>query len=115
MEIQNYDERKTNNNDQQNEHIIIVPHTQDVPNHVEENESNSLRDNFFSSWPIPTPQRQPHNVTYQQWKKTLNILLENLDLEFFSQNPELDTLTPLSLKINPTSVPLKTETDLWNL
>ena len=49
MEIQNYGERETNNNGQQNEHVI-VPDTQYVPNQVEENVSNSLRD-FFSSWP----------------------------------------------------------------
>ena len=47
VEIQNYDESDTNNNDQQNEHTIIVPDTQDVPNQVEENVNNSVRDNFF--------------------------------------------------------------------
>ena len=47
MEIRSYDESEINNNDQQNEHIIIVPETQDVPNQVAENVSNSVRDNFF--------------------------------------------------------------------
>ena len=47
VEIKNYDESDTNNNDQQNEHTIIVPDTQDVPNQVEENVNNSVRDNFF--------------------------------------------------------------------
>ena len=47
MEIKNYDESETNNNDQQNEHNIIVPDTQDVPNQVEENVNNSVRDSFF--------------------------------------------------------------------
>ena len=42
MEIKNYDEGKTNNNDQKNEHTIIVPDTQDVPNQIEENGSNSI-------------------------------------------------------------------------
>ena len=47
VEIKNYDESKTNNNDQQNEHTVIEPDTQDLPNQVEENVSNSVRDNFF--------------------------------------------------------------------
>ena len=47
MEIKNYDKSKTNNNDQQNEHTIFVPDTQDVPNQVEENVNNSGRDNLF--------------------------------------------------------------------
>ena len=47
MEIESYDESKTNNNDQQNEHKIIVPDKQDVPNQIKENASNSVRDNFF--------------------------------------------------------------------
>ena len=47
VEIKNYDESDTNNNDQQNGHTIIVPDTQDVPNQVEENVNNSVRDNFF--------------------------------------------------------------------
>ena len=48
VEITNYGESETNNNEKQNEHTIIVPDTQDVPNnHVEENVSNSVRDNFF--------------------------------------------------------------------
>ena len=46
MEIQNYGERETNNNGQQNKHVI-VPDTQYVPNQVEENVSNSLRYIFF--------------------------------------------------------------------
>ena len=47
MEIKNYDESETNNNEDQNEHIIIVRDTQDVPNNqVEENVSNSVRNNF---------------------------------------------------------------------
>ena len=47
MEIENYDESETNNNDQQNEHTIIVPDTQDVPNQIEENGSSSVREKFF--------------------------------------------------------------------
>ena len=47
VDIQNYYESETNNNDQQNGHIIIVPNTQEVPNQVEENLNNSIRDNFF--------------------------------------------------------------------
>ena len=47
MEIKNYDKSKTSNNDQQNEHTIFVPDTQDVPNQVEENFNNSGRDNLF--------------------------------------------------------------------
>ena len=46
VEIKNYGESKTNNNEEQNEHTITVPDTQDVPNNqVEENVSNSVRDN----------------------------------------------------------------------
>ena len=47
VEIKNYDESKTNNNEQQNEHTIIVPNMQDVLNQVEENVSNFVRDNVF--------------------------------------------------------------------
>ena len=47
VEIKSYDESETNNNDQQNEHTIIVPDTQDNPNQVEENVSNSVRDISF--------------------------------------------------------------------
>ena len=47
MEIKNYDESETNENDQQNEHTIAVLDTQDIPNQVEENVSNSVKDNFF--------------------------------------------------------------------
>ena len=47
MEIKSYDESDTNNNDQQNEHTIIVPDTQDVQNQIEENVNNSVRDNLF--------------------------------------------------------------------
>ena len=47
VEIKNYGESKTNNNDKQNEHTVIVPEAQDVPNQVEENVSNSVRDDFF--------------------------------------------------------------------
>ena len=32
VEIKNYDKSETNNNDQQNEHTITVPDTQDAPN-----------------------------------------------------------------------------------
>ena len=42
-----YDESETKNNDQQNEHTIIVPDTQDVPNQIEENVRSSVRDHFF--------------------------------------------------------------------
>ena len=51
MEIQNYEESEANNNDQQNEHIVTVQDTQDVPNQVEENVSNSVKENFLSAWP----------------------------------------------------------------
>ena len=47
MEIKNYDESETNNDDQQNEQTIIVPDTQVVPNQVEGNVNNSVRNNFF--------------------------------------------------------------------
>ena len=47
VEIKSYDESETNNNDQQNEHTIIVPDTQDVSNQIEENTRISARDNFF--------------------------------------------------------------------
>ena len=47
VEIKSYDESETNNNDQQNEHTIIVPDTEDVPNQIEENGSTSIRNNFF--------------------------------------------------------------------
>ena len=47
VEIKNYDESETNNNDQQNEHTVIEPNMQDLPNQVEKNVSNSVRDNFF--------------------------------------------------------------------
>ena len=48
VEIKNYGESETNNNEEQNEHTITVLDTQDVSkNQVEENVSNSLRDNFF--------------------------------------------------------------------
>ena len=48
MEIKNYGENETNNNEEQNEHTITVPDTQDVPNNqVEENVNISVRDNFF--------------------------------------------------------------------
>ena len=47
MENKNYDESYANYNDQQNEHTIIVRDAPDIPNQVEENVSNSVRDNFF--------------------------------------------------------------------
>ena len=47
VEIKNYDEVEANNNDQQNEHTIIVPDTKDVPKQVEKNECTSRRDKFF--------------------------------------------------------------------
>ena len=48
MEIKNCGESETNNNEEQNEHTIIVRDTQDIPNNqVEENVSNSVRNNFF--------------------------------------------------------------------
>ena len=47
VEIKNYDESETNNNDQQNEHTIIVPDTPYVPNQVDANVSNSVRDSLF--------------------------------------------------------------------
>ena len=49
LEIQNYDENDTNKSDQQNEHIIIVPDTEDVPNNVKENVSNFVSVNFSFS------------------------------------------------------------------
>ena len=58
MGIKNYGESDTNNNDQQNENTIIVPDTQDAPNQFEENVSNSVRNNFFYSWPRCN-ERQP--------------------------------------------------------
>ena len=51
MEVKNYDESEINNSDQQNEHTLIVPDRQGILNQVEENLSNSVRDNFFSSLP----------------------------------------------------------------
>ena len=47
VETENYGESNINNNDQQNEHTIIVPDTQDVSNQIEENTRISARDNFF--------------------------------------------------------------------
>ena len=48
MEIQNHGERETNNNEEQNERTMTMPGTQDVLNNqVEQNVSNSLRNNFF--------------------------------------------------------------------
>ena len=47
MEIENYGDSETNNDDQQNEHTIIARDTQDVPNQIEENGSNSVRDISF--------------------------------------------------------------------
>ena len=49
VEIQNYGESETNNNEEQNEHTIIVRDTHDIPNNqVEENVSKSVRNNFFT-------------------------------------------------------------------
>ena len=56
VEIKKYEESETDNNDQQNKYTTIVPDTQDVPNQIEENGSNSLRDNFFS---MAKKQRKP--------------------------------------------------------
>lgn len=47
LETQNYDKADINNNDQENEHNIIVLDRKDVPNHFEEHLSNPVRDNFF--------------------------------------------------------------------
>ena len=47
MDIQNCNESQNNYNDQTNEHIIIVPETQNVLNLVKENVSNSVKDIFF--------------------------------------------------------------------
>ena len=60
-ETENYDESETNNNDQQNEHAIIVPGPQDVPNQIEENGSNSVRDNFFLHGQAATKTNQRKN------------------------------------------------------
>ena len=60
-EIENYDESETNNNDQPNEHTIIVPDTQDVKNQIEENGSNSVRDNFFLHGQGATKAKQRKN------------------------------------------------------
>ena len=49
VEIKNYDKSEIDNNDQENEHTIIVPDPQDVSKQVEENVSNSVRYIFFSS------------------------------------------------------------------
>ena len=47
MDIQNCNESQNNYNDQTNEHIIIVPETQNVLSLVKENVSNSVKDIFF--------------------------------------------------------------------
>ena len=47
MDIQNCNESQNNYNDQTNEHIIIVPETQNVLNPVKENVSNPVKDIFF--------------------------------------------------------------------
>ena len=59
--IENYDKSETNNNDQPNEHAIIVPDTRDVPNQMEENGSNSVRDNFFLYGQAATKTNQRKN------------------------------------------------------
>ena len=103
-----------------------MPDTEDVPSQVEENVSNSVTDNFFSSWPrcnesqpkeeliihpkvlnlssvsltpsqiqilskglkfTPTPQRN-----LPEMEKDIKDFTRKLRLvEFFSENPELDT------------------------
>ena len=61
VEIKSYDESETNNNDQQNEHTIIVPDTEDVPNQIEENGSTSIRNNFFLHGQAATKTNQRKN------------------------------------------------------
>ena len=61
VEFKNYEESETNNNDQQNEHTIIVPDTQDVPTQIKENGSNFLRDNFFLQGQGATKAKQRKN------------------------------------------------------
>ena len=61
MEIKNYDESETNNNDQQNEHTTTVPDTQDIPNQVEETVNNSVRDNIFRHGQNATKGNQRRN------------------------------------------------------
>ena len=61
VEIKNYNESETNNNDQQNENTIIVPDTQDVPNQIEENGSNSVRDNSFLHGQVATKATRRRN------------------------------------------------------
>ena len=47
VDIQTCNESQNNYNDQTNEHIIIVPETQNVLNLVKENVSYSVKDIFF--------------------------------------------------------------------
>ena len=93
VEIKNYDESDTNNNDQQNEHTIIVSDTQDVPNQVEENVNNSVRDNFFSSWP---------RCNKSQPKEELIIHPKVLNLSSVSLTPSQIQILTKGLKFTPT-------------
>ena len=92
MEIENYDESEINNNDQQNEHTIIVPDTQDVPNRIEENASNSVRDIFFF-WP---------RSNKSQPTKELIIHPKVLNLSSVSLTPSKIQILSKGLKLTPT-------------
>ena len=92
VEIKNYDESKTNNNDQQNEHTVIEPDTQDLPNQVEENVSNSVRDNFFALWPRSN-ESQP--------KKELIVHPKVLNLSSVSLTPSQIQISSKGLKFTP--------------
>ena len=92
VEIKNYDESETNNNDQQNEHTVIEPDTQDLPNQVEENVSNSVRDNFFSLWPRSN-ESQP--------KKELIVHPKVLNLSSVSLTPSQIQISSKGLKFTP--------------
>ena len=58
--IQNYDEKEINKSDQQNEHIIIVADTEDLPNNTKENVTNFLSVNFFLPCQGLTNEIQPN-------------------------------------------------------
>ena len=85
MKIETYDESETNNNDQQNEHTIIVPDKQDVTNQIEENGSNSVRDNENQS------------------KKELILHPKVLNLSSVSLTPSQIQSLSKGLKFTPTS------------
>ena len=61
VEIEHHEESETNNNDQENEHTMIVPDTQDVPNQIHEIGCSSVRDNFFLHGQGATKTKQRKN------------------------------------------------------